>query len=148
MPLKLILLLSCSLLLTLPLSAALSPQPEVPLTAQELRQQIREHRQMERASLSRSERRAQRRERRRELRQTLRDFRRGEVDGETVLYAIIALLLPPLAVYLAEGQVVTGNLYLNLLLVLGAIVLTIILGSFLWFIPAIVHALLVVFGSI
>lgn len=148
MPLKFILLLSCSLLLALPLSAALSPQPEVPLTAQELRQQIREHRQMERATLSRSERRAQRRERRREFRQTLRDFRRGEVDGETVLYAIIALLLPPLAVYLAEGQVATGNLYLNLLLVLGAIVLTIILGSFLWFVPAIVHALLVVFGSV
>ena len=148
MPLKFILLLCCSFFLSLPLSAALSPQPEVPLSGQELREQIREHRRMERATLSRSERRAQRRERRRELRQTMRDFRRGEVDGETVLYAIIALLLPPLAVYLAEGQVATGNLYLNLLLALGGIVLTIIFGSFLWFIPAIVHALLVVFGSV
>lgn len=148
MHLRYFLPLVLSLFFITPLGAIVAPQPEVPATGTELREQIRAHRQMERETLTRKERKLKRRAARKEMRQTLRSYRRGEVDGETVLYAIIALLLPPLAVFLAEDQVATGNLYINLLLALGGIVLAILFGSFIWFLPAIVHALLVVFGSI
>lgn len=140
-----------SLLFAAPAGAIVSPtppaEPAVPTTAAELREQMRAHRQMERETLTKRERRLKRKAARKEMRQTLRDYRRGDVEAETVLYAIVALLLPPLAVYLVEGEA-TGNLYLNLLLTLGGIVLTILLGSFLWFLPAIVHALLVVFSGV
>ena len=51
----------------------------------------------------------------------------------TLLLVILALLLPPLAVYLHEGQI-NGKFWLNLLLTL------------LFFIPGVIHALIVVLG--
>ncbi len=146
MSLRLVLLFTLSLFLWQPATAVVTPKPEAPPTETEVREMLKEQRQAERENLSRKERRELRRERRRELRGLLQDFRRGDVDGETVLYAILAIFLPPLAVFLAEGQRSTANLYLNLLLTLGGLVLILLLGGFFWFLPAIVHALFIVFS--
>lgn len=54
-------------------------------------------------------------------------------DGNIIIDVIIALIIPPVAVYIKEGT--SGALWLNLLLCL-----------FVWF-PAILHALYVVFKN-
>ena len=55
----------------------------------------------------------------------------GEASTNTILLVILALILPPLAVYLHEG-VINGKFWLNLILTL------------LFFIPGVIHALIVV----
>lgn len=73
-----------------------------------------------------------------EARQLMKEYRAekkagGEPSTNTVLLAILAVLLPPLAVYLHEGTI-NGKFWLSLLLTL------------LFWIPGVIYALIVVLG--
>lgn len=57
----------------------------------------------------------------------------GDVSSNTVLLAILAILLPPLAVYLHEGDI-NSKFWISLLLTL------------LFWIPGVIYALIVVLG--
>ena len=57
----------------------------------------------------------------------------GEVSTNTILLVILAILLPPLAVYLHEGTI-NGRFWLSLLLTL------------LFWLPGVIYALIVVLG--
>ncbi len=86
-------------------------------------------------SLSRKERR----ERIREVKKEMREYRKAKRNGadpstNTLLLVILAILLPPLAVYLHQGEINT-KFWISLLLTL------------LFFIPGIIYALIVVLGA-
>jgi len=87
-------------------------------------------------SLSRSERRARLKEAKKLFKQYKADKRAGK-DAETdqVLLAILAILLPPLAVYLKEGEI-NSKFWISLILTL------------IFWIPGVIYALLVVFDAI
>ena len=87
-------------------------------------------------SLSRSERRARLKEAKKVFKQYKADKRAGK-DAETdqVLLAILAILLPPLAVYLKEGEI-NSKFWISLILTL------------IFWIPGVIYALLVVFDAI
>lgn len=68
-------------------------------------------------------------------------------DVGTLLLVIIAILLPPLAVFLYFGELET-NFIISLLLVLLAGGIFLGGGSFFWWTLAVVHALLVVLGML
>ena len=78
----------------------------------------------------RQERRAQRKSFRKALRQQIRDMRkRGKADDvELILLVIIALFIPPLAMYLYDGDT-TSRFWISLILMLAAIPLWGILGA-------------------
>lgn len=82
-------------------------------------------------SLSRVERKM----RLQEVKAKMKEFKANKASAQpstnTLLLVILALLLPPLAVYLHEG-VINGKFWLNLILTL------------LFFIPGVIHALIVV----
>lgn len=87
-------------------------------------------------SLSRPERKMRQREARKLLHQYRVDRKRGtNPDGDIVFLAILAVLLPPLAVYLKE-KTINKRFWIDLLL------------WFLFILPGIVFALLIVFGVI
>lgn len=71
----------------------------------------------------------------------------GDVDTNTLLLVVLAILIPPLAVYLHQGE--TNNVFwINVLLtVLGYLLLGFAGVIFLGSIPGIVHALIVILGS-
>jgi len=77
----------------------------------------------------------EKKERFREVKKTIREYKAkkkaGEPSTNTVLLAILAVLLPPLAVYLHEGEI-NGKFWLSLLLTL------------LFFVPGVIYALIVV----
>lgn len=87
-------------------------------------------------SLSRAERKSRMKDAKKLLKQYKADKRAGK-DAETdqVLLAILAILLPPLAVYLKVGEV-NGKFWLSLILTL------------LFWIPGVIYALLVVFDAV
>ncbi|MDF2191946.1 YqaE/Pmp3 family membrane protein [Paraflavitalea sp. CAU 1676] len=87
-------------------------------------------------SLSRSERRARLKDAKKVFKQYKADKRAGK-DAETdqVLLAILAILLPPLAVYLKEGEI-NSKFWISLILTL------------IFWIPGVIYALLVVFDAI
>lgn len=70
-----------------------------------------------------------------EAKKLMKEYKAQKVNGEpstnTILLAILAILLPPLAVYLHEG-VINGKFWLDLLLTL------------LFFLPGVIYALIVV----
>ena len=78
----------------------------------------------------RQERRAQRKSFRKALRQQIRDMRKsGKADDvELILLVIIALFIPPLAMYLYDGDT-TSRFWISLILMLAAIPLWGILGA-------------------
>ena len=84
-------------------------------------------------SLSKSERK----DRVKEAKQTLKQYKKDKKSGKaepstnTVLLVILAILLPPLAVYLHEGEI-NGKFWLDLVLTL------------LFFLPGVIYALIVV----
>ena len=59
----------------------------------------------------------------------------GYADDQTILYAIVAILLPPLAVYLHQGEINT-KFWISLIL------------SLIFWIPGVVYALLVIFDQV
>lgn len=80
---------------------------------------------------SKKEMRETKKESRRQFRQTLKDTLRevkqsaAAGDAEAILLIILGLFIPPLAMYLYEGEA-TGRFWISLLLVIGAVVLSIL----------------------
>lgn len=86
-------------------------------------------------SLSRKERKARVKETKKALKAFKADKRAGKAPSEnTVLLVILAILLPPLAVYLHQGEVNT-KFWISLLLTL------------LFWLPGVVYALIVILGN-
>ena len=86
-------------------------------------------------SLSGKERRDRIKDVKKEIKQYRADKKSGaEPSTNTLLLVILALLLPPLAVYLHEGEV-NNRFWLSLILTL------------LFFIPGVIYALIVVLGD-
>lgn len=86
-------------------------------------------------SLSRHERK----ERLKEVKKAIKEFKAEKKAGaepstNTLLLAILAILLPPLAVYLHQGEI-NGKFWLSVLLTL------------LFWIPGVIYALIVVLGG-
>lgn len=80
--------------------------------------------------------RSEKRERKSEMKQAIKQYKADKKAGKepstnTLLLVILAILLPPLAVYLHEGTI-NGKFWLSLLLTL------------LFFLPGIIYALIVV----
>jgi uncharacterized membrane protein YqaE (UPF0057 family) len=86
-------------------------------------------------NLSRSERKLRIREAKKELKALKNEQRNGAAPStNTTLLVILAILLPPLAVYLHQGEI-NNKFWISLLLTL------------LFFIPGVIYALLVVLGE-
>jgi uncharacterized membrane protein YqaE (UPF0057 family) len=86
-------------------------------------------------SLSRKERRERIREAKRELKTFRANKRQGnDASSDRVLQIICAIFLPPLGVYLHEGEI-NNKFWLDLILTL------------LFFIPGMIYALIVVLGD-
>lgn len=87
-------------------------------------------------NLSRHDRKNRIKEAKKVLKEYKADKRAGRVtETDQVLLAILAILLPPLAVYLKEGEI-TSKFWISLILTL------------LFWIPGVIFALLVVFDVI
>jgi Uncharacterized homolog of Blt101 len=87
-------------------------------------------------NLSRHERKARVKEAKKMIKEYRADKRSGRAEEtDQVLLAILAILLPPLAVYLKEGEV-NSRFWISLILTL------------LFWIPGVIFALLVVFDAI
>lgn len=87
------------------------------------------------SSLKRSERRERIKESKNELKLFRQERKAGnQPSTNTLLLVILAILLPPLAVYLHEG-VINSKFWISLLL------------TFLFFIPGVIYALIVVLGN-
>ena len=87
-------------------------------------------------NLSRSERK----ERLKEVKKELKEYKKLKKSGaepstNKVLLVILAILLPPLAVYLHQGEI-NNKFWISLLLTL------------LFFLPGVIYALLVIFGEV
>lgn len=108
----------------LPSSAKIEPKPNVVKSAiAELK------------SLSRKERKA----RFKAIREKIKDYKAAkregrETDTNTLLLVILALLLPPLAVYLYEGEI-NNRFWISLLLTL------------LFWLPGVIYALVLILGN-
>lgn len=86
-------------------------------------------------SLSQKERNVRVKEAKKEIKNFKREKRNGgEADTNTLLLVILAILLPPLAVYLHQGEINT-KFWISLILTL------------LGFLPGIIYALIVVLGA-
>ncbi|MBC7850389.1 MAG: YqaE/Pmp3 family membrane protein [Chitinophagaceae bacterium] len=87
-------------------------------------------------SLSRKERKSRIKDAKKLLKNYKSEKRAGKAaDDNTVLLAILAILLPPLAVYLKEGEI-NSKFWISLILTL------------IFWVPGIIYALLVVFDVI
>ncbi len=84
-------------------------------------------------SLSRAERRERIRAAKDEIKAFKEQQKAGQASTNTLLLVILALLLPPLAVYLHEG-VINSKFWISLLLTL------------VFFIPGVIYALIVILG--
>ncbi|MGB3548855.1 MAG: YqaE/Pmp3 family membrane protein [Saprospiraceae bacterium] len=88
-------------------------------------------------AMSAKERRELRREQRHSMRNALKDFKKGDQsrDGaNTVLLVILAIFIPPLAVFLHQGEI-NGKFWISLLLTL------------LFVLPGVIYSLIVVLGA-
>lgn len=86
-------------------------------------------------SLSRKEKKSRIKEVKKEIRKYRADKRHGkEGDTETLLLVILAILLPPLAVYLYEGEI-NNRFWISLILTL------------LGWLPGIIYALILILGE-
>ena len=87
-------------------------------------------------SMTRRERRALRESQEQQIKSILQDYSDAPADAEVsdVLLIILAVLLPPLAVFLHQGEI-NIKFWISLILTL------------LFFLPGIIYALLVILGS-
>lgn len=88
-------------------------------------------------SLSKKERKIRIADAKKQLKQYKQDKKDGKVDdvsSNTALLVILAILLPPLAVYLHEGEI-NSKFWIDLVLTL------------LFYIPGLIYALIVVLGK-
>lgn len=110
-----------------PVSVPGSPEP----TPAELKAAMESFR-----ALPRSERKDRIKDAKKMLKEYRADKRAGKAaETDQVLLAILAILLPPLAVYLKEGEI-NSKFWISLILTL------------LFWIPGVIYALLVVFDAI
>jgi len=84
--------------------------------------------------------RKEKKERFREVKKELKEYKKlkkggAEPSTNKVLLVILAILLPPLAVYLHQGEI-NNKFWISLLLTL------------LFFLPGVIYALLVIFGEV
>ncbi|MBC7937219.1 MAG: YqaE/Pmp3 family membrane protein [Rhizobacter sp.] len=86
-------------------------------------------------NLSKKERKLRVKDAKKQLKEFKKQKRSGEGSDNKVLLIILAILLPPLAVYLHQGEI-NSKFWISLLLTL------------LFFIPGVIYALLVVTGEI
>ncbi len=84
-------------------------------------------------SLSRVEKKMRLNEAKAKMKEYKANKANGEASTNTILLVILALLVPPLAVYLHEGAI-NSKFWLNLILTL------------LFFLPGMIHALIVILG--
>ncbi len=82
---------------------------------------------------------AERKDRIKDAKAALKEYKKAKKEGKdpstnTVLLVILAILLPPLAVYLHEGEI-NSKFWISLLLTL------------LFFLPGVIYALIVVLGD-
>ncbi len=84
-------------------------------------------------NLSKKERKTRIKEAKKEIRKYKKSANKGEASDNTVLLAILAILLPPLAVYLHQGEI-NNKFWISLLLTL------------LFWLPGVIYALIVIFG--
>ena len=135
---KSIMILICMSILTAPLMAASvvpgsnssTPIVSDPVPANSLKEALAEFK-----NLSRKERKLRFKEVRNELKEYKKEQRSGTAPNtDKTLLIVLAILLPPLAVYLHEG-VINNKFWISLLLTL------------LFFIPGVIYALLVVLGE-
>lgn len=70
-----------------------------------------------------------------------------DIDGNTLLQAILAIFIPPLGVYLHEGGTTTKFWISVLLTILGLLIFGFAGILFLGTLPSIVYALVVIFSS-
>jgi uncharacterized membrane protein YqaE (UPF0057 family) len=87
-------------------------------------------------SLSRHDRKARIKDAKKAWKQYKADKRAGRADGNTntLLLVIIAILLPPLAVFLHQGEI-NGKFWIDLILTL------------LFYLPGLIYALVVILGN-
>ena len=85
-------------------------------------------------SLSKTERKEKMSEVKKAVKEFKKNKKKGEASDNKLLLIILAILLPPLAVYLYEGEVNT-KFWISLLL------------TILFFLPGVIYALLVVTGN-
>ena len=92
--------------------------------------------QAELAAMSKKERRQLKRNQHKQVKQLMQDYKDGQADVSEgdLLLIILAILLPPLAVYLYEDAITT-KFWISLVLTL------------LFFLPGVIYALLVVTGN-
>lgn len=82
-----------------------------------------------------------------QIKKAIKAAKANDVDIETILLVILCILLPPLAVFLYYMEL-NGQFWLNLLLYLLAAIAIFLLISKLFYLAAVIHALLVVLGMI
>ena len=134
---KSIMILICMSILTAPLMAASvipgstsTPKVSDPVPANSLKEALAEFK-----NLSRKERKLRFKEVRNELKEYKNEQRNGAAPStDKTLLIVLAILLPPLAVYLHQGEI-NNKFWISLLLTL------------LFFIPGVIYALLVVLGE-
>ena len=134
---KSIMILICMSILTAPVMAASvipgstsAPKVSDPVPANSLKEALAEFK-----NLSRKERKLRFKEVRNELKEYKNEQRNGAAPStDKTLLIVLAILLPPLAVYLHQGEI-NNKFWISLLLTL------------LFFIPGVIYALLVVLGE-
>ena len=82
-----------------------------------------------------------------QIKEAIKAAKADDVDAETILLIILCILLPPLAVFLYYMEL-NGQFWLNLLLWVLAAIAIYLLFSKLFYLAAVIHAFLVVFGMI
>ena len=98
-------------------------------------------------SLSKKERK----DRFKEFKKTVKEYKAqkkagDDIDTNTLLLVLLAILVPPLAVYLHEGST-NNKFWLNVILTaLGLVILGFAGPFFLGTLPGIIHALIVILG--
>lgn len=80
--------------------------------------------------LSRQEKSAKKQE----IRKAVKAFKAGDISENTLLLVIITILLPPLGMYLYEGEI-NGRFWLSLLLTL------------LFYLPGLIYTLVIILGE-
>lgn len=115
----------------LPIASATAPSatPD-PLSAPTIKAALAEFK-----SLSKSERKSRLKDAKKEWKEYKKEQKNGSAPStNTTLLVILAILLPPLAVYLHQGEI-NNKFWISLLLTL------------LFFLPGVIYALLVVLGE-
>lgn len=99
-------------------------------------------------NLSRQEKKSKLKEMKKAIKQFKADKRAGkDVDTNTLLQIVLAIFIPPLAVYLHEGEI-NNRFWISVLLtILGYLLFGFAGVLFLGSLPGIIYALIVILGS-